>query len=137
MLLLPPCQIEVFELSNEWSVCTHIPWIPLKNNGTYFPLTFFSRGITLYTDILPALQQKYSERSPRPFVNLSPPLLKQILHSTSVFSIERWFPRGFKVFGLVQTTFSLQSNTGQDQQISAFIFYFIFLFFNKEESSCR
>lgn len=59
-----------------------------------------------YTDILPVSQQQHSERSPRPFVNVSPPLLEQILHSTSVFSTKRWFPRGFKASRLVQTTFS-------------------------------
>lgn len=75
-----------------------------------------------YTDLLPASQQKYSEGSSRPFVNLSPPLLELVLCSTIVFSTERWFPRGFKASGLVQPSFISQSNIGLDQQIHAFVF---------------
>lgn len=69
------------------------------------PNFFLSHQFT-YTDIFPVSQEKYSERSPRPLVNLSLLALEKIPCSVFVFSRGRWYPRGFKASGLVQTTLS-------------------------------
>lgn len=105
MLFLQAYQVEVFELSHEH--CVYPYSVNTYENHWHMLLpNFFLSHRFPYTDIFLVSQEKYLERSPRPFVNLSLPSLEQIPCSIFVFSKERWFPRGFKASGLVQTTFS-------------------------------
>lgn len=88
-----------------------------------FPELFFMSHHFPCTETFPALQPKYLERIPRLFVNLSPPLLEQVLGNVFVFSTEGWFPKGFKASGLSrQLCLICQSHTGKEQQIGAFVF---------------